>query len=142
MGKSCAVGCTNHHFKGCGLKFYRFPVDPEWRLKWVAAVDRKNWSPNKHTWLCSTHFVEGYKSNYPTCPDYVLSVFRHLGTPKKKAEQSLLRYHVRKATRKKCAEAQKGHKAAKPRCEKAAGAKQPSERQDIPGTRLLLGFGV
>ena len=75
MGKSCAVGCTNHYFKGCGLKFYRFPVDPEWRLKWVAAVDRKNWSPNKHTWLCSTHFVEGYKSNYPTCPDYVLSVF-------------------------------------------------------------------
>ena len=37
--------------------FYRFPVDPAQRQKWVAAVNRKNWSPSECSRLCSDHFV-------------------------------------------------------------------------------------
>ena len=42
MGKSCcAVGCANCHFKGYGLKFCRFPTDPEREMRWVAAINQK-----------------------------------------------------------------------------------------------------
>ena len=88
MVKSCcAVGFANRYFKGCGLKFYRFPTDPERRMRWVAAVDRKNWTPTEYSWLCSARFIRGVKSNDPTCPDYVPSVFSHIDTPKKKRAQ-------------------------------------------------------
>ena len=60
---------------------YRFPADPERRLRWVAAISRKDWTPNEHSWICSTHFIKGVKSNDPTCPDYVPSIFHHTGSP-------------------------------------------------------------
>ena len=80
----CAVGCHNVYTKGCGLQFYRFPVDPDRRRQWVAAVDRKDWEPTEYTWLCSAHFVTGTKSNNPLAPNYVPSIFRHLPSPVKR----------------------------------------------------------
>ena len=37
--------------------FYRFPVDPDQRVKWVAAVNQKNWSPTEYSSVCSDHFI-------------------------------------------------------------------------------------
>ena len=54
---------------------------------------RKNWTPNEHSWICNAHFVRGMKSDDPTCPDYVPSLFRHIDSPKKKrAERSMIQY--------------------------------------------------
>ena len=48
------------------------------------------------------------KSDDPTCPDYVPSIFRHVDSPKKrKAERSIVQYDRRKDTRKKRIEAGK-----------------------------------
>ena len=44
--RHCAVRCTNRFHKGCGLPFYRFPVDPDRLSRWLAAVKRENWQPN------------------------------------------------------------------------------------------------
>ena len=94
MGKCyCAVGCSNRFYKGCGLHFYRFPVDTDRRNRWTAAVNRKNWQPSVYTWICSAHFVGGSKSDDPTSPAYVPSLFGHLKSPlKRKVERQLARY--------------------------------------------------
>ena len=43
-GKSCcAVGCTNRYEKGANLSFYCFPVEPNRRARWTAAVNQNNW---------------------------------------------------------------------------------------------------
>ena len=42
MVKSCcAVRCTNRHYKGCGLSFYRFPTDSYRRNKWIATIKKE-----------------------------------------------------------------------------------------------------
>ena len=94
MGKCCcAVGCSNRFYKGCGLHFYRFPVDTDRRNRWVAAVNRKDWNPTEYTWICSAHFVGGSKSDDPTSPDYIPSLFAHVMSPvKRKVERQLSRY--------------------------------------------------
>ena len=82
--KSCvAVGCTNRSENGSKLSFYRFPADSERRLKWVAAIQRKNWEPSNYSWICSAHFVSGKKSEDPLSPDYVPSLFGHVPSPAK-----------------------------------------------------------
>ena len=71
MVKSCvAFGCSNRSVKGSGLTFYRFPANVERRKKWIAAVRREKWTPTKHSWLCSSHFISGSKSDDPLNPDY------------------------------------------------------------------------
>jgi len=64
MVASCAaVGCHKRQTPGCGgcgLKFYRIPVDdPEKRKLWIAAINRKHWVPGPHDRLCSLHFISG-----------------------------------------------------------------------------------
>ena len=67
MVKSCcAVGCRNTYNKGNGIKFYRFPANPEKRARWVAAVNRKDWIPKDYSWICSQHFVTGERSKLQT----------------------------------------------------------------------------
>lgn len=94
MVKSCcAVGCTNRFKKGSGVTFYRFPEDEQRRLRWIAAVGRKDWLPSEYTWLCSDHFLSGCKSNDPLSPDYIPSVFAHIASPqKRKAIDSMARF--------------------------------------------------
>ena len=71
----CAVGCTNRSSKGSSIHFYRFPANPQRRLLWIAGINRKNWQPSKYSWLCSSHFISGEKSDDHLSPDYVPSVF-------------------------------------------------------------------
>ena len=78
---------------GSGIHFYRFPEKAERRARWVAAVGRKNWAPNEHSWICSVHFVSGAKSNDPLSPDYVPSVFSYTKSPvKRKLVSDMERY--------------------------------------------------
>ena len=60
--------------KGSVISFHRFPTDKERGSEWIAAVKRKDWKPNEHTWLCCANFVSGKKSNDPLslimCPVY------------------------------------------------------------------------
>ena len=85
MGKSCcAVGCANRYSKLAGIPFYRFPTDVERKRLWIAAVNRKNWAPSEHSWICGAHFISGCKSNDPTSPDYTPSVFSHVKSPQKR----------------------------------------------------------
>ncbi len=79
--------------EGSGVNFYRFPEDRERRLRWIAAVGRKDWMPTKYTWLCSDQFISGSKSNDPLSPDYVPSVFAYASTPlKRKAVEDMARF--------------------------------------------------
>ena len=41
MKSCCAVGCTNRHYKGCGLSFYTFPTDSYRCNKWIAVIKRE-----------------------------------------------------------------------------------------------------
>ena len=61
----CAVGCMNRFAKGTPIHLYRFPDDPARKARWISAVNRKEWTPNEHSWICSDHFVSGNKSNDP-----------------------------------------------------------------------------
>ena len=102
MGKSCsAVGCVNRYTKGSGIHFYRFPEKAEKRVRWIAAVGCKNWAPNEHSWICSTHFVSGAKSNDPLSPDYVPSVFCYTKSPVKRKLASDMERYERKVEAKK-----------------------------------------
>ena len=96
----CVIGCYNKYSKGSGISFYRFPTDPEKRSKWISAVKRKDWEPNKYTWLCSEHFISGKKINDPLSPDYVPSVFSFVRSPlKHKGQQQLDNYERRRKAR-------------------------------------------
>ena len=94
MVKSCsAVGCTNRFSKGCSLSFYCFPKDSERLRLWLAAMKRKEWVPNKNSWICSAHFVDGKKSDDPLSPSYVPRIFDFVRSPtKRKASSDVARY--------------------------------------------------
>ena len=98
----CAVGCSNVYRKGSGVKFYRFPSDPERKAKWIAAVRRENWTPTEYTWICSQHFVTGEKSNNPLAPNYVPSLFEYVDSPvKRRLEGGMDKFHRRQAMKKR-----------------------------------------
>ena len=55
----CAIGCTNRWSKVCSVKFYRIPLASDRRSMWVTAIQRKQWTPNDYTRICSDHFCTG-----------------------------------------------------------------------------------
>ena len=103
MVKSCcAIGCTNRLTKENTLSFYRFPADIERRKLWITAINRRDWEPNKYSYVCSAHFVSGKKSDDKLSPDYVPSIFHHVSSPLKRRKQANLHaYHRRKQVNQK-----------------------------------------
>ena len=103
MGKSCCtVSCTNGFTKGSSIHFYRFPDDPVRRARWISTVNRKDWTPNEHSWICSKHFILGEKSNDPVSLEYVPSIFKHLLSPlKRKHARDMERYERLSLTKKR-----------------------------------------
>jgi len=92
MVKSCCA-CGNVFEKGNGIHFYKFPEDPDLRVKWIGAVGRKGWHPTKFTRICSKHFISGEKSTDPLCPDFIPSVFESVSSDqKRKLEESYCRF--------------------------------------------------
>jgi hypothetical protein len=82
----CAYGCSNTPAKNPKLSLHTFPNEhkqPERRLKWIAAVKRKNFTPSKYSVICSEHFTrDAYKRppgipNMPAIlkPDSVPTIF-------------------------------------------------------------------
>ena len=60
----CAFGCANRYFSGTKKHFFRIPASEDQRMKWIAAINRKNWTPTEGTRLCSDHFTSGKHLNY------------------------------------------------------------------------------
>lgn len=59
----CVVGCHKVAMKA-GLRFFCFPLaDKDRCVRWVAAVNRKNWAPKQHTCICNEHFTAGMYSS-------------------------------------------------------------------------------
>ena len=82
-GAYCAaVKCSNNQQRDQprGIHFYRFPVDPTRRERWLVRVNRREpsgalWTPGSSARLCSAHFVSGRKSDDPNDIDYLPAVF-------------------------------------------------------------------
>ena len=67
-----AYGCCSKNYPGCGVKFYRFPRDPERRQKWASALRREGFVVTDHSRICSKHFVTGmcaFCGNFGTSAD-------------------------------------------------------------------------
>ncbi|XP_011641605.1 THAP domain-containing protein 1-like [Pogonomyrmex barbatus] len=69
---TCSVkGCKSKHGPG-NIHFFRFPLNDKSHLdKWIAAVKRPDWKPNKDSRICSLHFKDndiiqgmGYQRRY------------------------------------------------------------------------------
>ncbi|XP_066432204.1 THAP domain-containing protein 2-like [Eleutherodactylus coqui] len=59
MPTTCAAfGCSNNSKRDNQVTFHRFPSNPERRKQWLNLVNRENFSPSLHTFLCSKHFEE------------------------------------------------------------------------------------
>ncbi len=80
----CVVGCHNNTYRDVprGIKFHRFPSDPERRMLWAKAIKRADpnkptdlWLPSDNSRICSTHFHEGRKSNNQFERGYIPSTF-------------------------------------------------------------------
>ena len=57
---TCAVvDCKNRYSKEGNKKFYPFSADKDREQIWVAALNRKHWSPTEYSRVCSDHFVTG-----------------------------------------------------------------------------------
>ncbi|XP_026728311.1 THAP domain-containing protein 1-like isoform X2 [Trichoplusia ni] len=39
-----------------GLRFHKFPTDDDLRKRWIESTGRRNWKPNKNSFICSKHF--------------------------------------------------------------------------------------
>lgn len=71
MVVSCwVIGCANRFKKSSGLKFFRFLDTQPKRTCWINTIRRKNWEPNKHTRVCSIHFLSGSTTDDANDPDY------------------------------------------------------------------------
>ena len=48
-----SYGCTKRVTAGSGISFHRFPFkNPDFLQKWLQAVRRKIWIPNKDSFIC------------------------------------------------------------------------------------------
>ena len=86
MVKTCCVArCCNKADKKIqetGVSFYRFPVNTKKRDAWIRAINRKGWIPNDHSYICSSHFVDGWHSDDPADDNYIPTLFCDPSMPK------------------------------------------------------------
>ena len=84
-----------------------FPADLDRRACWVSTINRMNWQPTEHSWLCSSDLISGAKCDDPFYPDFVHSVFAHTVSPLKRKQILTVRAPVslRNVT---CQEVQEG----------------------------------
>ena len=83
MVTSCvAYNCTNQRKAGSGISFHRFPhSNPDCLAKWINAIKRKDWRPNKESYICSDRFDAACFITIPGCvgrrlkPDAIPSKF-------------------------------------------------------------------
>uniref|UniRef100_A0A4X2JZC2 THAP-type domain-containing protein n=1 Tax=Vombatus ursinus TaxID=29139 RepID=A0A4X2JZC2_VOMUR len=57
MPTTCAAaGCPAIYDKHVNISFHRFPLEPKRRREWIRLLQRDNFVPGKHAFLCSRHF--------------------------------------------------------------------------------------
>ncbi|XP_060789859.1 uncharacterized protein LOC132894265 isoform X6 [Neoarius graeffei] len=102
MPESCsAFGCNNRRGDKPGLTFHRFPVNPERREQWRAAVKRDDWTPTRYSRVCGEHFISGKKSDNPRSPDYVPSIFTRTKSSAKRQNTKALQKSEKRQNLKK-----------------------------------------
>jgi hypothetical protein len=59
-----------------GIKFHQLPRNNLHKRRcWIAAINRKNWTPGDATRVCGRHFLSGKPSDDPENVDYCPSKF-------------------------------------------------------------------
>lgn len=61
--KRCCVPKCNTNFdcwlkKNAPLTAFKFPKDPDLRVKWLKAIPRQEWTPTEYSYVCILHFVD------------------------------------------------------------------------------------
>ena len=56
--KCCIVGCKTNYIDGPKNSVFYFPQDEELKKKWIRFVNRKKWTPTKHSVICAEHFSD------------------------------------------------------------------------------------
>ena len=82
MVNSCVtIDYTNSYKAGFGISFHRFPHSKPGLLQtWTQGAERRNWKPNKLSFICSAHFkpscfeVRAGKIGCKLCNDAVPSI--------------------------------------------------------------------
>ena len=98
MINSCiAIDCTNKVKADSGISFHRCPLkNPELLQKWIQSVKRKEWVPNKYSYICSENFEPscfvvrpgkiGHHLNYNASPT-IFPTFPHYYQRTEKAKR-------------------------------------------------------
>ncbi|KAJ8308985.1 hypothetical protein KUTeg_013859, partial [Tegillarca granosa] len=81
MVKTCCVYKCNNQYNAAakvkGVSFFRFPKDQRKRRAWIKAINRRDWLPNDHSWICSEHFIDGWHGEEPTDNNYAPTIFAY-----------------------------------------------------------------
>ena len=80
MKNCCVYKCRNvcnADARSRGLSFFRFPKDKRKRRVWIKAVNRDKWEPDKHSWICSDHFLHGWHGDDPSDDNYGPTLFAY-----------------------------------------------------------------
>ncbi|KAG8175476.1 hypothetical protein JTE90_004168 [Oedothorax gibbosus] len=56
--RCCVPYCKGNYPTGPKVSIYRFPKDPDTAKKWIQAIQRKNFIPNKASRVCELHFKD------------------------------------------------------------------------------------
>ena len=92
--------------KAVDFSSIQFPRDQAKCEKWISAIKRVDWIPNDNTWICSTHFVTGVRSNNPLAPNYVPTIFPYTNSPvKRKLQNDAVRFKQRQVIKRRRVEA-------------------------------------
>ncbi|KAG8228799.1 hypothetical protein J437_LFUL006678 [Ladona fulva] len=92
MVNSCAAyNCTERYRKG-GVAFHSFPASKELREKWIKALRRSNFTPNRYSKLCAKHFT-------PDC--YETAPWSYMKRLKKGAVPTLFEFTQKRKYQKK-----------------------------------------
>ncbi len=104
-GTSCVVvGCTNTSYRNRDVHFYGFPKKNKDKADaWVRSIKRVKpdgtpWIPSKNSKVCSSHFIDNKKSDDPTSPSYLPTIFPTNHRPEV-TEQELQRFERAKRRR-------------------------------------------
>lgn len=78
---NCSVVGCNFTYRNCpsGTKFFSFPNEKQHGIRrkaWIVAlkrntIDGKQWTPAKHSRVCSRHFINGTPTREPDSPGYI-----------------------------------------------------------------------
>ena len=82
----CPTGSTQNRTKE-KVSMHKFPTDPGLLEKWMKSIPRKNWTPSKHSFICSLHFHE---------ENFVKSTMDSNTRRKNKRKESLLKRYLKK----------------------------------------------